>query len=103
MVITEDKQLAVVDFSQLKNLNYNLTVEVGNGAMFSEVAQMQTLDKLVQAGYIDPGTYINAVPSKYIPQKSKLFKAYQNQMAQMQMQAPMQPRGSNPTDETVPL
>ena len=52
-VMTSDNQLAVVDFSLLKNMNYNLDVEIGNGAQYSEIAQMNTLDKLVQAGYID--------------------------------------------------
>jgi hypothetical protein len=65
---------------------------------------MNTLDKLVQAGYIDPKDYIETVPSKYIPQKSKLLRSYQERMAQMQaMGAEPQSRGSNPTDEHVPL
>ena len=103
-VMTSDNQLAIVDFSMLKTLNYNLDVEIGNGAQFSEIAQMNTLDKLVQAGYIDPKDYIETVPSKYIPQKSKLLRSYQERMEQMQaMGAVPQSRGSNPTDEHVPL
>jgi len=103
-VMTSDNQLAIVDFSMLKNLNYNLDVEIGNGAQFSEIAQIQTLDKLVQAGYIDAGTYIDVVPSKYIPQKSKLLRSYQERMAQMQaMAAEPQSAGSTPANETVPL
>jgi len=103
-VMTSDNQLAIVDFSMLKTLNYNLDVEIGNGAQFSEIAQMNTLDKLVQAGYIDPGDYIETVPSKYIPQKSKLLRSYQERMQQMTaMGAEPQSRGSNPTDEHVPL
>lgn len=105
-VMTEDNQLAIVDFSLLKDLNYNLDVEIGNGAQFSEIAQINTLDKLVQASYIDPGTYIEVVPSKYIPQKSKLLKSYQERMAQMQAGAlPPEPqsRGSNATDEVAPI
>lgn len=103
-ILTSDNQLAVVDFSKLRELNYQLNVEIGNGAMFSEVAQMNTLDKLVQAGYIDPGDYIDTVPRKYIPQKSKLLRSYQ-QRAQMMAQQNMMPqaRGSNTSDETVPL
>lgn len=100
--IMADNQLAVVDFSMLKNLNYNLDVEIGNGAQFSEIAQINTLDKLVQAGYIDPGVYIDVVPSKYIPQKAKLLRSYQERMAMMGGEEP-QSRGSNPTDEHVPL
>lgn len=103
-VMTSDNQLAIVDFSMLKNLNYNLDVEIGNGAQFSEIAQMNTLDKLVQAGYIDPGDYIETVPSKYIPQKSKLLRSYQERMQQMTaMGQTPQSRGSNPADENVPL
>jgi len=103
-VMTSDNQLALVDFSMLKNLNYNLDVEIGNGAQFSEIAQINTLDKLVQAGYIDPGVYIDVVPSKYIPQKSKLLRSYQERMAQMEAMAQQpQSRGSNPTDEHVPI
>ena len=103
-VMTSDNQLAIIDFSMLKNLNYNLEVEIGNGAQFSEIAQMQTLDKLVQAGYIDPGVYIDVVPSKYIPQKSKLLRSYQERMQMMEAMAQQpQSRGSNPTDEHVPL
>lgn len=103
-VMTSDNQLAVVDFSMLKNLNYNLNVEIGNGAQFSEIAQINTLDKLVQAGYIDPGVYIDVVPSKYIPQKSKLLRSYQERMMAMaEAGAEPQSRGSNPTDEHVPI
>lgn len=103
-IMTSDNQLAVVDFSMLKNLNYNLDVEIGNGAQFSEIAQINTLDKLVQAGYIDPGVYIDVVPSKYIPQKSKLLRSYQERMQQMAaMGAAPESRGSNPTDEHVPI
>ena len=98
--MTEDRQLATIDFSMLKDLNYNLDVEIGNGAQFSEIAQINTLDKLVQAGYIDPGVYIDVVPSKYIPQKSKLLKSYQER-AQMAQQ--MESRGSTTADEVVPL
>lgn len=105
-VLTEDNQLATVDFSMLKDLNYNLDVEIGNGAQFSEIAQINTLDKLVQAGYIDPDVYIEVVPSKYVPQKSKLLKSYRERMQQMQAGAlPPEPesRGSNETDEVSPI
>lgn len=102
--VMADQQLATVDFSMLRNINYNLAVEIGNGAQYSEIAQMQTLDKLVQAGYIDPGDYIDVVPSKYIPQKARLLKSYQMRMQQMaMMNDEPQSRGSNPTDEHVPL
>jgi len=99
-VMTDDMGLAVIDFSLLKNINYNLKVEIGNSAQFSEIAQINTLDKLVQAGYIPPDAYMKAVPSKYIPQKSTLLQSYY-QMLNAGM-AP-QSRGSISLDENVPL
>ena len=104
IVMGDDKQLALVNFDLLKDLNFNLSVEIGNGAMFSEIAQVNTLDKLMQAGLIDPSDYIDVIPSKYIPQKTKLLKSYQMRAQQMAMmgQEP-QSRGSTPADETVPL
>lgn len=103
-VMTSDNQLAIVDFSMLRDLNYNLNVEIGNGAQFSEIAQINTLDKLVQAGYIDPATYIEVVPSKYIPQKSKLLRSYQEMVQKQQMeQQQLESRGSTTADSVVPL
>lgn len=102
-VMSEDK-LAIVDFSLLKDLNYSLKVDIGNGAQFSEIAQINTLDKIAQAGWIDPGDYIEVVPSKYIPQKARLLKAYRERAAAMaQMGQEPQARGSTTADETVPL
>lgn len=100
-VMTEESGIATIDFSVLKDLNYNLKVEIGNGAQYSEIAQINTLDKLVQAGYITPDAYMKAVPSKYIPQKQQLLNSYYEQMQNMGTTAP--PRGSNTTDSTVPL
>lgn len=103
-VMNNDSGLAQIDFSALRNLNFNLKVEIGNGAQFSEIAQINTLDKLVQAGYISPRTYIEVVPSKYLPQKSKLLAdAQAMQEAQLQSQTLGQPRGSTTADETAPL
>ncbi|MBQ0112835.1 MAG: hypothetical protein KBT03_06880 [Bacteroidales bacterium] len=105
-VMTEDNQLALVDFDMLKGLNYNLKVEIGNGAQFSEVAQIQTLDKIAQAGWIDPDVYMEAIPSKYIPQKAKLIESYRAKVAQLAQQGlPMetQSRGSTNADDVVPL
>ena len=98
--VLSNDQLAIVDFSTLKDLNYALKVEIGNGAQFSEIAQINTLDKLVQAGYIDPGVYIEVVPSKYIPQKAKLLKSYKDRQ---EMAIESQARGSTTADEVAPI
>ena len=72
-VMMDDETLAVVDFSVLKALNFSLNVDIGNGSQFSEVAQINTLDKLFQFQVIDAETYVEAIPQKYIPNKSKIL------------------------------
>lgn len=99
-IMTEDNKLATVDFSILKDINFNLKVEIGTGAQFSEIAQVNTLDKLVQAGFIPPDAYMKAVPSKYIPQKQSLLNAYYQMVSQGQVP---EPRGSTELDENAPL
>lgn len=103
-VLTKDQQLATVDFSVLKTLNFNLSVEIGNGAQFSEITQINTLDKLVQAGYITPDVYMDIIPSKYLPQKTRLIESYRQIQQANQMGTPIaQARGSTTMDDTTPL
>ncbi|MBQ0035528.1 MAG: hypothetical protein KBT35_01275 [Firmicutes bacterium] len=99
-VMTEDNQLATCDFSKLKDVNFNLKVEIGNGAQYSEIAQINTLDKLVQAGFITPEAYMKAIPNKYIPQKQMLIDSYREIASQG-----IQPQsfGSTPANETKPI
>ena len=103
-VLSKDRQMATVDFSVLKELNFNLSVEIGNGAQFSEITQINTLDKLVQAGYITPDVYMDIIPSKYLPQKTRLIESYRQIQQANQMGAPIaQARGSTTADDTTPL
>ena len=92
-VITEiegEKTLATVDFSVLQNINFEVNVDIGNASQFSEVAQINTLDKLFQSQVIDAQTYVDSVPSKYMPNKGKIQqylakKAEEEKMMQEQM------------------
>ena len=92
-VITEidgEKTLANIDFSVLQNINFEVNVDIGNASQFSEVAQINTLDKLFQAQIIDAQTYVDSVPSKYMPNKGKIQqylskKAEEQQMLQENM------------------
>lgn len=102
-VIAEDlegnKTIATIDFSLLKNVNFEINVDIGNASQFSEIAQMNTLDKLVMNGMIDSKLYIDSIPSKYIPNKGKIAQhvdqvakqmAQQNQMALQSQNLPIQ-------------
>lgn len=98
--VMSDNKIYEVDFNALKGLNFNLLVEIGNGAQFSEITQINTLDKLVQAGYITPDVYMDVIPSKYLPQKARLIESYNQIMQSGQIP---QSRGSTELDETSPL
>lgn len=90
-----EKTIATIDYSILKNINYELKVDIGNGAQYSEIAQINTLDKLFQNQIIDAKTYIDSIPDKYIPNKGKITENVR-QIAEAQEQAMMQQQVSMP-------
>ncbi len=83
-----------LDFSVLKGSNYKMDVEIGQSTYWSETTQIQTMDNLFSKGIItDAITYLESIPDKYIPNKSKIIddikqkQAEQEQLAQLQQQA----------------
>lgn len=96
---TEDGELALIDFSMLRNINYELNVDIGTGAQYSEIAQINTLDKLFQSQIIDPQTYIDAIPAKYIPIKNKILTQLKEQQAQAEAQAQVMPQAMGIADQ----
>lgn len=74
-VMDNDNNLVSVDFRVLKDINFHLNVDIGSGAQFSEIAQVQTLDKLFEAQLIDPITYVESIPQKYIINREAILKA----------------------------
>lgn len=100
MVMSEEFGLAKVDFSVLKDLNYKLKVEIGAGAQYSEIAQINTLDKYLQAGLIPGSVHAKLVPSKYILGKDELV----NSMREFeQAQMPQPEIGQRMLDGNAPL
>lgn len=64
----------IVDFSALDALALKLEVDVGAGAYWSELMQVQTLDNLFSHGIITDGiTYLEGIPDGYIKNKGKLI------------------------------
>lgn len=65
----------VYDFSSLTNANYNMKVDVGESAYWSELTQLQTTENLFAKGIIkSPSKYLENVPDKYVKHKNKLLK-----------------------------
>lgn len=89
------KEMAVIDFAVLKTLNYDLKVDVGNGAQFSEISQINTLDKLLEQQIVDAETYVDLVPNKYIPGKGKILQHIQKQKEEIEKLQQMQSINGN--------
>lgn len=81
------------DFSQLKDLALSLDISIGEGNYYDEIAQVQTLDNLLQMGQITLVQYLERVPDSIIPKRMELLKEVQT-AAQMQMGMPTPPQVS---------
>lgn len=79
-----------INFSALRNLNYDIDVEIGQSSYWSEATTVQTLDNMYDKGIItNPVTYLEGIPDKYVPNKQQIIdeiKQQQNQ-ANIQQQA----------------
>lgn len=94
-VITEvegQQTLGTVNYSLLRAINFEVNVDIGNGAQYSEIAQVNTLDKLFQSQVIDEETYVTTIPDKYILNKAKIIENVKarKQQAELAMQQQMQ-------------
>lgn len=74
-----------VDFGLFDPESMELQVDVGEGAYWSELTQMHTLDNLFGKGIItDAVTYLESIPAKYLRNKSRIIKQLKERAAQMQ-------------------
>lgn len=75
-----EKQTVLFDFARLRGMNLHLNVEIGAATYWSELMQVQTLDNLFASGVLqDAVTYLEAMPSGYIPGKASLIKSIKEQ------------------------
>lgn len=73
------------DFSQFKNLWFNVRVDVGATTYFSEIAMVQTLDNLRRDGTLDIIAYLERIPDKLIPKKAELVTELKRRAQAQQM------------------
>lgn len=102
---TSDPMLTEFDFSTLDELQMTMRVDVGASSLYSEQLQVQTLSNLLTSGILDDpaklAVFLQAMPEKYIPAKSKLQK-YSEELLKQTLQptgginAPL-PTGEEPS------
>ena len=74
------------DFSQLKNLWFNIRGDVGATTYYSEIAMVQTLDNLRRDGTLEIIDYLERIPDKLIPRKQDLIEAIKKRTAEVAQQ-----------------
>lgn len=77
-VVIEQEQERIVeefDFAQLKGMWLHIKADVGSASYFSEIASLQTLDNLLNAGRIEFVEYLKRIPDEIIPKKQELIQS----------------------------
>ena len=74
-----ERSVEPFDFSQLKDMWLHLKIDVGNSSYFSEVASVQTLDNLLNNGFIEFVEYLKRIPDEIIPNKQELINSIEQQ------------------------
>lgn len=67
------------DFKQLKDMWLSIKIDIGNASYFSEVASVQTLDNLLNNGFIEFVEYLKRIPDEIIPNKQDLINSIEQQ------------------------
>ena len=80
VIITDGDNRTVeeFDFSELKGMWLHIKADVGSASYFSEIASLQTLDNLLNAGRIEFIDYLKRIPDEIIPQKQELIQELEN-------------------------
>ncbi len=93
----ENGASGIVDFSGLESLRLKLNVDIGAGSLWSELAQVQTLDGMYANQLIpDPVTYLECLPDGYVKNKEKIISRWK------ELQRREQPDAQTPGAEELP-
>lgn len=84
MTRSEQGQPVQTDFSKLAGMELRTNVDVGASSYWSELMQVQTLDRLFERGILsDAALYLESVPSSYIRNKDKIIESIKKQQASL--------------------
>jgi hypothetical protein len=74
-----ERTVEMFDFGELKDMWLHVKTDVGNASYFSEVASVQTLDNLLNNGFIEFIEYLKRIPDEIIPNKQELITSIEQQ------------------------
>ena len=85
VIITDEsgnRTIANYDFSQLKNLDLHVGIDVGESSYYSEISMLQTLDNLLQGQYIEFVDYLERIPNEMFPKKAEYISKIKEKQQQ---------------------
>lgn len=86
----ESEARVIFDFNELDKYNMNLSIDIGQGSYFSELAQISTLDNMLANKIIpDAVTYLEAIPDGYVKNKQRIIDRIE-QLSGMAQAVPQQ-------------
>ena len=88
------------DFKILNDIPLSLKLDVGGSAYWSEIAQVNTLDNLLQQGLITLEEYLQRMPTGYVADSSELIESRRAQQQMPMGEAPMP--GAAPVEAGAP-
>lgn len=74
-----ERTVELFNFEQLKDMWLHIKIDIGNASYFSEVASVQTLDNLLNNGFIEFVEYLKRIPDEIIPNKQDLISSIEQQ------------------------
>ncbi len=78
------------DFEKIREIEYNLEVNIGASTYWSEIMQVQTADNLFTKGIItDPLVYLNSIPDGYIRNKQKIIRSIEERRERGDLESEM--------------
>jgi hypothetical protein len=72
--ILGQRQIVEFNFDDIKNMKFRLKIEVGASSYWSELASIETLDRLLQQEAITFKQYLERIPTGLIAQKQSLLE-----------------------------
>ena len=79
---TGEEVIVPFDFSVLKNVAFNIKIEVGASSYWSEVTELQTLDNLFNKQLIYPISYLEELPNGLLANKNSILQKLKQRTAE---------------------
>jgi hypothetical protein len=72
--------------SEARGIDFKLKIDIGPSSDYTETYVIQSLDRFLDAGYMDLDSYLKYVPRNFVPYKEQWIKDREAQRKQQEMQ-----------------